>query len=118
MRSDSRRRRSSKRMSGHDSPAEVRSRIDAIDGDLVELLARRQELAARAARFKAGHDAVRPPERVAAVVGTIRLRAAEAGVSPHLAAAISRVVTTAFNDREPPPHHALSRLRGTSCTAA
>ena len=98
-------------MSGHDSPAEVRSRIDAIDGDLVELLARRQELAARAARFKAGHDAVRAPERVAAVIGTIRLRAAEAGLSPDVAEAIWRVVITAFIDRELAGHQALPGMR-------
>lgn len=66
-------------MSEH-SLAEVRSRIDAIDGDLVDLLARRQNLVQEAARSKAGYDAVSAPEGVAAVMEAIRLRAAEAGL--------------------------------------
>jgi chorismate mutase/RimJ/RimL family protein N-acetyltransferase len=93
-------------MSGLDSLAEVRSCIDAIDGDLVDLLARRQALVQRAAIFKADQDAVRAPERVAAVIEAIRLRAAETGLSPDVAEAIWRAMITAFIDVELAGHRA------------
>lgn len=98
-------------MSGHDSLAEVRSRIDAIDADLVDLLARRQALVQRGARFETGQDAVRVSERVAAVIGAIRLRAAEAGLSPDVAEAIWRVMMTALTHRELPEDRALPGMR-------
>ena len=91
-------------MSGHDWLAEVRSRIDAIDGELVDLLARRRDLVQNAARSKAGYEAVSPPEGVAAVIGAIRLRAAAAGLSPDAAEVIWKVVTTASIGRDLAEH--------------
>jgi isochorismate pyruvate lyase len=87
-------------MSGNGSLAEVRSCIDAIDRDLVDLLARRQALVQRAARFKAGQDAVRAPERVAAIIEAIRLRAADKGLAPDVAEAIWRAMITALIEVE------------------
>jgi chorismate mutase/predicted N-acetyltransferase YhbS len=98
-------------MPGHDSLAEVRSCIDAIDGDLVDLLARRQALVQRAARVKTDQDAVRAPERVAAVIETVRLRAAEAGLSPGVAEAIWKVMISAFTGLELAEHRALPGMR-------
>jgi chorismate mutase/ribosomal protein S18 acetylase RimI-like enzyme len=93
-------------MSGNGSLAEVRSCIDAIDGDLVDLLARRQALVQRAARFKAGQDAVRAPERVAAIIEAIRLRAADKGLAPDVAEAIWRAMITALIEVELAEHRA------------
>jgi chorismate mutase/predicted N-acetyltransferase YhbS len=93
-------------MSGNDPLAEVRSRIDAIDGDLVDLLARRQALVQRAARFKTGRDALRAPERVAAIIEAIRLRAAKTGLSPDVAEAIWRAMITGLVDIELAEHRA------------
>jgi GNAT superfamily N-acetyltransferase/chorismate mutase len=97
-------------MSAHDALAEVRSRIDAIDNDLVELLTQRQALVRRAARFKVGDDAVRDPE-VAADIGAIRLRAVDAGLSPDVAEALWRVVVTASIDGGRAEQQARSGMR-------
>jgi GNAT superfamily N-acetyltransferase/chorismate mutase len=96
-------------MSEHDSLGEVGSRIDAIDGYLVELLARRRKLAQSVATFKAGHDGARA--HVAADIGAIRRRAADAGLSPDVAEAIWRVVVTASTDGELAGRQALSGMR-------
>ena len=49
-----------------DTLAEVRQAIDALDSQLIGLLARRQQLVAQAVRLKPKHDAqaVAAPERV------------------------------------------------------
>jgi len=86
--------------------AEVRSRIDALDGELTRLLARRQELVCAAARFKADEQAVRAPDRVERVVAAARERASIEGLAPDVAEAVWRAMITAFIEFE------LARHRG------
>ncbi|MFD3869528.1 chorismate mutase [Streptomyces sp. NPDC058623] len=50
---------------------EIRSLIDALDGDLVDLLARRPRLV-RAAAFRADGRAVRAPDRAERVIAAVR----------------------------------------------
>ena len=83
---------------------EVRARIDAIDGELVRLLADRQALVRQAAAFKADEQAVRAPDRVERVVRKARDRAAEAGLSPEVAEAVWRSMIGAFIDLELTEH--------------
>ncbi|MEU3554218.1 chorismate mutase [Streptomyces fragilis] len=87
---------------------EIRDRIDALDADLVRLLARREELVRAAAGFKKDEQAVRAPDRVERVVAAARAEAERAGLSPQVAEAVWRAMIAAFVDLELTAH---SRIR-------
>ncbi|MEV4253212.1 chorismate mutase [Spirillospora sp. NPDC049652] len=93
-------------MSEPTSLAEVRARIDALDGELIRLLAGRQALVRRAAAFKADERAVRAPDRVEQVVRAARERAVDAGLSPSVAEAVWRAMVSAFVELELTEHRA------------
>ncbi|GII80113.1 hypothetical protein Sru01_50950 [Sphaerisporangium rufum] len=86
------------------SLAEVRARIDEVDGRLTALLAERQRLVRAAATFKTDERAVRAPDRVAQVVAAARDRAAAAGLSPEVAEAVWRAMIGAFIEYELAEH--------------
>jgi isochorismate pyruvate lyase len=79
---------------------EIRSEIDALDRQIVALLAARERLVRRAGRLKAGTAAVRAPGRVEQVVERVRAVAAEAGASPDVAERTYRAMIAAFIDLE------------------
>jgi chorismate mutase/heme-degrading monooxygenase HmoA len=81
---------------------EVRAGIDALDADIIGLLARRQQYVARAGELKRDQesDAVRAPARVEEVVTQVRTRAAAAGLAPEVAEATYRAMIGAFIDLE------------------
>ncbi|NUT96417.1 MAG: chorismate mutase [Saccharothrix sp.] len=83
---------------------EVRAGIDAIDAELVRLLAERQGLVKAAAAFKKDEDAVRAPDRVAQVIAKVRARAEEAGLAPEVAEAVWRAMIGAFIELELAEH--------------
>jgi isochorismate pyruvate lyase len=85
--------------------ADVRRRIDELDAQLTELLARRQELVHAAAAFKKDEQAVRAPDRAKAVIEAARARAATTGLSPDVAEAIWRTMIQAFTDYELTQHN-------------
>ncbi|MBL1075939.1 chorismate mutase [Nocardia sp. 2] len=87
-------------MSAPQSLTEIRTRIDAIDGDLIRLLAARQKLVRAAAGFKKDEQAVRAPDRVEQVVTLARERAAAARLEPAVAEAVWRAMIGAFIDLE------------------
>ncbi|WP_242908325.1 chorismate mutase [Actinomadura terrae] len=87
---------------------EVRARIDALDGELVRLLAERQELVRAAAAFKRDEQAVRAPGRVEAVVALARERAEAGGLAPDVAEAVWRAMIGAFIELELDEHTARS----------
>lgn len=93
------------------SLADVRTRIDAIDTELVRLLAQRQELVRAAASFKSDDQAVRAPDRVAQVIASVRERASTAGLDPSVAEAVWRAMIGAFVEFEL-TEHARSRSGG------
>ncbi|MEV6274558.1 chorismate mutase [Nocardia sp. NPDC051832] len=95
-------------MSVPQSLDEVRARIDALDGDLIRLLAERQALVETAATFKTDQQAVRAPDRVARVVASARERAATAGLAPEVAEAVWRAMIGAFIELELTAHAALA----------
>ncbi|MDN5569111.1 MAG: chorismate mutase [Paracoccus sp. (in: a-proteobacteria)] len=67
-----------------DMPA-LRNEIDALDAQLMALLARRHALIDRAAQIKTGNGwPARIPERVEQVVANIRDHAAQHGLDPDL----------------------------------
>ncbi|WP_116022948.1 chorismate mutase [Thermomonospora umbrina] len=82
------------------SLSEVRSRIDALDGELVRLLAERQGLVRAAAAFKSDERAVRAPDRVERVVAGVRERAGAEGLRPEIAEAVWRAMIAAFIEYE------------------
>jgi isochorismate pyruvate lyase len=86
------------------SLADVRARIDAVDTDLVRLLAHRESLVRAAAAVKADAAAVRAPDRVEQVIAAVRERATAAGLSPTVAEAVWRSMITAFIDLELDQH--------------
>jgi isochorismate pyruvate lyase len=94
------------RMESPENLADVRARIDALDGRLVRLLAEREELVRAAAAFKRDERAVRAPDRVERVVRLARERAADAGLSPEVAEAVWRAMISAFIDLELTEHAA------------
>jgi isochorismate pyruvate lyase len=62
--------------------SDVRAEIDALDREIVGLLADRLHFIGEAARIKASRDAVRDEPRVEDVVNKVRAAAAKAGVDP------------------------------------
>ncbi len=83
---------------------EVRARIDAVDGELVRLMAQRQGLVRAAAGFKVDVAAVRAPDRVERVVAGVRRRAVDVGLSPVVAEAVWRAMIGAFVEFELAEH--------------
>src|SRR5690349_15587045 len=86
------------------SLADVRARIDAVDTEIVRLLADRESLVRAAAAFKADAAAVRAPERVEQVIASVRERARAAGLAPAVAEAVWRAMIAAFIDLELDQH--------------
>lgn len=87
-------------MAAPESLSEIRARIDAIDADLIGLLADRQSLVRAAAAFKRDEQAVRAPDRVEQVIALARERAASAGLAPAVAEAVWRAMIGAFIELE------------------
>ena len=87
-------------MSAFRSLAEVRSGIDDLDNQIVELLARRQMLVEAAAGFKRDEHAVRAPDRVEQVVAAVRAKAGAAGLDAGVAEAVWRAMIGAFIELE------------------
>ena len=78
-----------------DMPA-LRAEIDALDRQLIGLLARRRDLIARAAVIKAGIGwPARIDERVEEVVANARSHAADEGLDPNLIERIWRALVEA-----------------------
>lgn len=83
---------------------DVRNRIDQIDSELVEIIARRAECVKAAAAFKTDRSAVRAPDRVQQVVDKVRRKAAEAGLPEVIIEKIYRTMIDAFIDYELEQH--------------
>ena len=88
---------------------QVRQHIDAIDRDLVALLARRGALVAQAATFKKTTDDVRAPARVEQVIAKVRGIADETGASGDVVEKVYRAMIDAFIAEELKAHAALVR---------
>ncbi len=63
---------------------EVRSAVDALDEQIVELIAARNAYIKQAANFKNTVDEVKSPERIDDVINRVRQKSIALGVSPNL----------------------------------
>jgi len=68
--------------------AEVRRQIDRLDGELVALLATRQNYVESAARIKQDRSLVRDDNRIQEVLENVIKQARREGLNPHLAEAV------------------------------
>lgn len=89
------------------SLAEVRAQIDQIDEQIVALLAARQQPVRQAAHYKADPQAVRAPDRRAAVMARLQGLADQHGVSPEVVRRTYEAMIDAFIDLELHEHAAI-----------
>ncbi|MET1019961.1 MAG: chorismate mutase [Microterricola sp.] len=82
--------------------SDIRSAIDALDREIIALIAARQRFveAAGVAKAGQGRDAVRAPARVEAVIARVRAEAAAVGASPAVVEATYRAMIAAFVELE------------------
>jgi len=76
---------------------EVRAGIDAVDRELVALLARRAAYVGQVVRFKRTAAEVPAPARAAAVIANARRLAVEHGADPDLAEHVYRAIIAWFS---------------------
>lgn len=91
--------------------AGIRSAIDAVDGDVVRLLAVREALVRRAALLKSDAEGVRAPARAEAVISRARLLAEQEGASPEVVERIYRAIVQSFIELELTEHRHLTNER-------
>ena len=80
--------------------AEVRAGIDALDAQIVELLAQRGRLVKDAARFKRDNAQVAAPARQQQVFDKVRALAEQAGAYPEVVDAAYRALVAGYIARE------------------
>jgi isochorismate pyruvate lyase len=78
----------------------MRAEIDALDRQIVDLIAQRQRWVAEAGRLKSDADAVRAPDRVEKVIQKIRTLAERSGAAPDVVERTYRAMIGAFIDLE------------------
>jgi isochorismate pyruvate lyase len=86
-----------------DAPAnldDVRAQIDALDAEIVRLLAERGRYVTQAARFKCTADEVAAPARAAQVIGRVRALASAHDADPDIVEAIYRTIIARFTSAE------------------
>ena len=74
----------------------VRTEIDRIDGELLELIAERGSYVRRAAELKAKRKDVLDPARIAAIVAKVKKKAKTLGLEPNVVAAAFRAMIYRF----------------------
>lgn len=82
------------------SLSEVRAAIDALDDQIVALLAARQAQVKRVVAFKADDAAVRAPDRRAAVMARLRQRALDEGLASDVVDRVYTAMIDAFIELE------------------
>jgi isochorismate pyruvate lyase len=78
----------------------VRAEIDALDRQIVNLIAERQRWVTEAGRLKSDTDAVRAPDRVEKVIEKVRTLAEQSGAAPDVVERTYRAMIDAFIDLE------------------
>lgn len=87
---------------------EVRENIDAIDREIVALLARRGAFVINAASFKKTKDEVKAPNRVDQVISKVISLAQEQGANPEVVESVYRAMISAFIQAELKEHSLLN----------
>lgn len=89
---------------GDDGLGEVRKSIDAVDREIVRLLAEREGYVRRAAHIKETRKDVEAPDRVEEVVRNARTLAGEYGANPDVAEGVYRTMISRFVSLEIDEH--------------
>lgn len=71
---------------------EVRKEIDAIDEELVTLIAQRSKYVKQAAKFKESVEEIKSDERINDVLNHVRHLAGSLGISPNLVADVFQIL--------------------------
>ncbi len=71
---------------------EVRNEVDAIDAQIVELMALRNNYVKQAAHFKQSVDEIKAPDRMEYVLERVRHKALTLGLNPHMVAQIYEIM--------------------------
>jgi isochorismate pyruvate lyase len=71
---------------------ELRSEIDTIDDQIVDLIGERNELIKQASKFKTSVDEIKSDERMDAVMDRVRHKAVMMGMSPNMMADIYKIM--------------------------
>lgn len=79
---------------------EVRTNIDRIDKQIIQLMAQRQLYVKEAARFKNTANDVKAPARVEAVISKVKTLAAQHGLDQEIAEAVYRTMIHGFIQKE------------------
>jgi len=87
-------------MKEYNSLQEVRSEIDIIDDKLVELIAQRSHLVAKASLFRNNAEELKANDRVDFVVQKVRQKAIELDISPNMVANLFTIMVNDMIERE------------------
>ncbi len=79
---------------------EVRSAVDTIDDQIIELMSQRNAYVKQAAHFKNSVEEVKAPERVDYVLERIRHKALTLGLNPHMVAKIYEMMINEMVESE------------------
>lgn len=79
---------------------EVRHEVDAIDAQIVELMALRNNYVKQAAHFKQSVDEIKAPERMEYVLERVRHNALTLGLNPHMVAQIYTIMINEMVEAE------------------
>ena len=79
---------------------EIRERIDEIDAVIVELIGQRAACVHEVVRFKSGPDDAHRPDRVEAVIASVRAHATEHGADPDMVESLYRAMIAWFTESE------------------
>jgi len=71
---------------------ELRTQIDALDDQIVDMIAQRNRYVRQAAKFKNSVDEIKADERIDAVINRVRHRAVTQGVSPNMVTELYRIM--------------------------
>ena len=71
---------------------ELRTQIDALDDQIVDMIAERNRYVRQAAKFKNSVDEIKADERIDAVINRVRHRALTAGLSPNMITELYRMM--------------------------
>ncbi|MDD2357081.1 MAG: chorismate mutase [Thiovulaceae bacterium] len=79
---------------------EVRSEVDKLDDEIVELIAKRNSYVKQAAAFKESIEEVKAPERMDAVMQRVRHKALSLNLSPNLISKLYTIMIDAMVESE------------------
>ncbi|GGU00855.1 chorismate mutase [Streptomyces violascens] len=85
-------------MTGPERIDELRVSIDALDRQIIALLAQRTAVVRELTEFKNDEETVRSPGRVAQVIEKVRRLAADEGMPPGIAESVYRTLITELTD--------------------